>query len=180
MFLASMGMGAATTGASLYGQHQEAKAMGRHQRDQMEAHNNFRMQTAEAANRAHDDNITQELERSQVHRDEAARDTQQITREKMEAQAEAINSSQGAGLSLDMLMRDYEVQAGNYKDSVGYNLAQQKRQSVWKMNESEAGAKAGANRTQPFMSQPIQQPDYLSATLGMLGSGLQSHGNLFK
>lgn len=115
----------------------------------------FIINNAKAANAAHDDVITQELERQDVTKAGAAQESMRIQRERKQAQAETMASSKGAGMNLDMLMRDYMRQEANYVDSVMFNANVDNRLSYWRMAESEAKAKSRTNSVKPYVGNPL-------------------------
>jgi len=165
MFAASMVTSALQVGTQYIGQQQAAEAQRDYQEKRYEA-------TREAANEAYIREVEAENQRLVEEGEAVAAKQQEVQREKIEKQGTAIAASEGAGMSLDALLADFERQEARYRDSLMQTRENRERQSDRRKEGSRAKA---INRTNQVMPQPVSSPSALGAGLKLAGAGLQAY-----
>ena len=125
---------------------------------------------AEAAGAAYADQTAQEGLRMQQTQAAAVDKKMDLYRESLRTQGTALASSEGGGLSEEMLLQDIERQRADYSDIVGYNLKNEMQQSRMNMKGMHAAATSrGAS------GNPGPGPSPLSLGLGLAGAALGAY-----
>lgn len=134
---------------------------------------------AEAANRAYtdaaisagksmNDQMSQENVRLQQEQEQAVQKQLALRKEALLAKGEALASSEGGGLSEELILADIERQQATYTDMVATNLKNQFQQSYWTKQGMHADAQSRANA-----NRPTGGPSALGLGLGIAGSALE-------
>ena len=168
---ASLAIGVASSGVQYMGQAQAAASQADYQNRLAIQREEQRQQNAEAAIDAYIKQTEDEGIRVQQQREAAAVEHQDVARRRLEAQGEARASSEAAGMSFDMLMRDFERSELRHRNVLT-------RQSELDTDESQrriagyAAAQDRINSVTPYTPQPVQSPSILGAGLQMIGTGI--------
>lgn len=167
LLITSLAATAASTGAALYGQKQQAEAQADYQEDLAKANN-------EAA-RIQSEQVRDQQAQQQ---ESTAREIQQASIASREAQATAVVAAGEAGVtgqSFAALLQEYQAQRGRHAEAV----LRQKQ-----FNDAAAGQqidaiRAGASAGNVGMNAPIGRPNYLAAALSA-GAQAASTGAIYK
>lgn len=127
---------------------------------------------AEAAGKAYDDQTAQEGLRMQQAQTAAVDKKMELYKESLRAKGTTLASSEGGGLSEEMLLQDIERQRADYSDIVGYNLRNEMQQSRMNMEGMHAEATSRGQSGNPGPA-----PSSLSLGLGLAGAALGAYDN---
>lgn len=167
----------ASTAANMYGQQQQANAQKKYQNALAAQNEQLRIQNKANADAAYNNAIMQENEALSAEREKASQQLQDIRIEKMQKQATALASSEGAGMNVRMLMADYERQEARVRDSILFNLEQRESQSKWFRESEKTKYQSAVNSISPYIPQPVAQPNYLGGALKIAGQGLEAYSD---
>lgn len=151
------------SGLSLIGQMQQASAQADYQDELARQNYQVRVETAQAANASFVEQNAQENLRLQQEAEATAIQKQDLQREALQRVGTAVASSEGAGLSLASTVRDINRTLGTAGARLDRNLEMSRLQSGFRVDSYRAQAIDRARSIQPYVPQPIQQPDYLGA-----------------
>ena len=174
LFIASTAFSALTTFAQYQGAQDQAKAQTAFQQQQAEENERFAEQNRLAALRSFEDQTSQEQLRLKQTRESASVELQDIQRSKLEAQGQALASSDFAGTNIDLLLGDFERQEANFRSTVGRQLEFETLQFSENLRGLNAQAEDRINSVRPFVAQPVSYP---SLTGAVAGFGAQTVGN---
>lgn len=169
MMYASLAVSAATTAVTYVGQQAMADA-------QYEAaeQNNAALRTAAITDMVQKGNDLNSREQQERASTALNINNQKLSAQRAAATAEA--TSEGAGLSFENLMADYDRQYLSYSDSqmqqLGFNVEQIQR------NRESIHAQTQSRINSGWNSRPISQPSLGLAALEIGGSALGSYGKL--
>lgn len=125
---------------------------------------------AESAGKSYQDQTSQEGLRMQQTQAAAIDKKLELYKESMRAQGTTLASSEGGGLSEEMLLQDLERQRADYSDIVGYNLRNEMQQSQMNMKGMHAEA-----TTRGMSGNPGPGPSRLSLGIGLAGAALGAY-----
>ena len=139
-------------------------------REQAKAANKAHMDAAVSAGKSLNDQTAQEGVRLQQAQNEAVEKQLSLRKEALQAKGEALASSEGGGLSEELLLADIERQQATYTDIVGSNLKNEFQQSYWNKQGMHADAQSRANANRPNHA---GSGSALGLGLGILGAGIE-------
>jgi len=125
---------------------------------------------AESAGKSYQDQTSQEGLRMQQTQAAVVDKKLELYKEAMRAQGTTLASSEGGGLSEEMLLQDLERQRADYSDIVGYNLRNEMQQSQMNMKGMHAEA-----TTRGMSGNPGPGPSRLSLGIGLAGAALGAY-----
>lgn len=176
MFWTSLAVTAASTAFNYAGQQQQAEAQAKYQRQLAEQQNEYILQNAEAANAAYIEESAAQTIKMGQQQEAASEELQDLQRERLQAQGTAVATSEAAGLSYNLLMRDYLREEARYRNNV-------RRQLEWDWQEGSrliAGYRSKAidraNSVQPYTPSPVSSPSLLGAGLQIAGGAFDAYG----
>lgn len=176
-FIASTAISVLTTGIQYVGQMKQASQQAAYEQQRVEQQNTYMLENAAAARRAAVEQMAAENIRTGQQQEAAAVEVQDMQRERARAQGTARASSEGRGLSVDMLMRDFYREEARSRDRINRQLQFDIEQSARRMTGYQADAQNRINAVQPYTPAPVNYPSAFGAGLTMLGSGV---GNYFQ
>ncbi len=156
--LASFALSAASQVLAFKGQQAEAQAA-----------NKAYTAAAISAGKSLNDQTSQEGVRLQQEQEQAVEKQLSLRREALQAKGEALASSEGGGLSEELLLADIDRQQATYTDIVASNLKNQAQQSYWNKQGMHADAQSRANANRPNHT---GSGSALGLGLGILGAGI--------
>lgn len=175
MFATSLAVSVASTALSYAGQQQQANAQTAYQEQMARQQNEYIKQNAEAANTAYiEQAATTNIQLGQKQT-AAAQDLQQQGTARLRAQGTATASSESAGLSMDMLMADYERQEATYRDSIHQQLEWDMEQGAREVSGFRAQAQDRINSARPYTPSPVSSPSLAGALIGFGGQALDAY-----
>lgn len=127
---------------------------------------------AKSAGDAYEDMTAQEGLRMQQAQVAAVEKKMDLYKESLRAKGTTLASSEGGGLSEEMLLQDLERQRADYADIVGYNLRNEMQQSQMNMKGMHADT-----TTRGQSGNPGAGPSPLSLGLGLAGAALGAYDN---
>lgn len=162
------------TGVTLYGQSEAASANAKYQ-----------VAAATARNREIEENYALALKSYHLQanslNDRAAQENERVSTADQQnviraAQARATARTAAgeagvAGLSVDALLRDFTAQESRYREGLYRNNEFVQRNIASEKDAARLVAEGRSNQIQPFVAQPIAQPNYLGETF-KLGANL--------
>lgn len=169
---ASLAIGVASSGVQYMGQAQAAASQADYQNRLAIQREEQRQQNAEAAIDAYIKQTEDEGIRVQQQREAAAVEHQDVARRRLEAQGEARASSEAAGMSFDMLMRDFERSELRHRNVLTRQSELDTDESQRRIAGYAATAQDRINSVTPYTPQPVQSPSILGAGLQMIGTGI--------
>ena len=159
----AVGMSAASAGAQVHGQRQQAKTQAKVQKNASEAERQRYLQEVSS--------MRMQQGQEQVA---AAQRIQESTRKAREARSTArVSAGEAgvAGLSVDALINDLTREEANY------NFATQQQLQMSDVNRTLQLGDAGLGFTNNMLriNKPIEQPDYLGAAISGAQTGLSTY-----
>lgn len=127
---------------------------------------------AESAGKSYQDQTSQEGLRMQQTQAAAVDKKMELYKEALRNQGTTLASSEGGGLSEEMLLQDIERQRADYSDIVGYNLRNEMQQSQMNMKGMHAEA-----TTRGMAGNPGLGPSRLGLGIGLAGAALGAYDN---
>ena len=125
---------------------------------------------AKAAGDSYEDQTSQEGLRMQQAQAAATEKKMELYKESLRAKGTVLASSEGGGLSEEMLLQDIERQRADYSDIVGYNLRNEMQQSQMNMKGMHAEA-----TSRGMSGNPGPAPSRASLGLGLAGAALGAY-----
>lgn len=122
-----------------------------------------------AADSYHDQTAAEGV-RNQEQQTQAVQKKLDLYKENLQSKGSTLASSEGGGLSEEMLLQDIERRRADYSDIVGYNLRNEIAQSQRNMK----GMRAQAN-TRAQQLHPGEAPDSSGMWLGIAGAALGAY-----
>ena len=144
------------------------------QQKQAEAANKAYTDAAISAGKSLNDQTSQEGVRLQQEQASAVEKQLDLRREALQAKGTALASSEGGGLSEELLLADIDRQQATYSDAVATNLRNQFQQSYWNKQGMTADAQSRANANKPTGGAGVSG---LGLGLGVLGAGLSTYND---
>ena len=136
--------------------------------EEARAANRAYLSAAKSAGKSLADQQAQEGVRLQQEQAQAVEKQLSLRREALKAKGEALASSEGGGLSEELLLADIERQQANYTDIVANNVRNQFQQSRMNREGMVAEARSRANANRPAGG----SVSGASLGLGLLGAGI--------
>lgn len=127
-----------------------------------------------AAGTAYNDQTTQENLRMQQIQATAVDKKVDLYKESMRATGTALASSEGGGLSEELLLQDIERQRADYSDIVGYNLKNELQQSRMNMKGMHSEATSRGNTGNPGPAPSLG----LALGTGLAGAAIDAFSNM--
>ncbi|WP_354377655.1 hypothetical protein [Thalassospira sp. MBR-102] len=176
MFAASLATTALSTAASLASSMYQSKQQASYQQKMAARNNAFREANAKAVNEDYiEQAATKNIQLGQAQ-EASSQELQAIQRERRRAEGTAVASSNGAGVSFDMLMRDFNAEEARYRDSVRQQLDWDFDQGQREIAGMRSQAESAINSVQPYTPQPINTPSLLGAGAQFAGGALSAFG----
>lgn len=125
-----------------------------------------------SAGESYEDQTAAEGVRNQQQQTEALNKKLDLYKESMRAKGTTLASSEGTGLSEQLLLQDIERQRADYSDIVGYNLRNEIDQSQRNMKGMWAQA-----MTRGQQGNPGPAPSSAGLYLGLAGAALGAYNN---
>ena len=127
-----------------------------------------------AATSYHDQTAAEGI-KNQQQQAEAVNKKMDLYKESMRAKGTTLASSEGPGLSEEMLLQDIERQRADYSDVVGYNLRNEIDQSQRNMKGMWAQAMSRGQQGNPGVA-PVE-PSSAGMYIGLAGAALGAYNN---
>lgn len=128
-----------------------------------------------SAGDSYHDQTTAEGIKDQQQQAEAVNKKLDLYKESMRAKGTTMASSEGPGLSEELLLQDIERQRADYSDIVGYNLRNEINQSQLNMKGMQSQATTRGMQGNP--GQPPSAPSAGGLLLGLGGAALGAYSN---
>ena len=128
----------------------------------------------QSAGKSLNDQSTQEGVRLQQQDAMASHKKMELHKEALRAQGTALASSEGGGLSEEMLLQDIERQRLDYSDIIGYNLKNEMLQSEMNVKGMRAEAESRARAGNPG---PAPSLNYAALGVGLAGTALDAYSS---
>lgn len=125
-----------------------------------------------SAAQSYNDQTAQEGLKNQQQQVQAVDKQQDLFRESLQSKGTQLASSEGGGLSEEMLLQDIERQRADYSDMVAYNLKNEIAQSQMNMKGMWAQATARGQHGNPGPA-----PSAAGMYLGMAGAALGAYND---
>ena len=128
----------------------------------------------QSAGKSLNDQATQEGVRIQQQDAAASNKKMELQKEALRAQGTALASSEGGGLSEELLLQDIERQRLDYSDIIGYNLKNEMLQSEMNVKGMRAEAESRARSGNPG---PAPSFNYAALGVGLAGTALDAYSS---
>lgn len=125
-----------------------------------------------SASQSYNDQTAQEGLKNQQQQVQAVEKQQDLFKESLQSKGTQLASSEGGGLSEEMLLQDIEKQRADYSDMVAYNLKNEIAQSQMNMKGMWAQATARGQHGNPGPA-----PSAAGMYLGMAGAALGAYND---
>ena len=127
---------------------------------------------------SYQDQLNAEGVRNQQQQNEAVNKKLELYRESLRAKGTTLASSEGPGLSEELLLQDIERQRADYSDIVGYNLRNELYQSQRNMKGMWAQAMSRGQQGNPGVA-PLapSSPSSSGLYIGLAGAALGAYNN---
>jgi hypothetical protein len=178
----SLAIGTISSGASFIGQSQAASQQADYQNQLAEQRNQQMLANRQLALASYYDKIAQEqLAQQQADASASQALTQQAVASASAQAAARVSAGEAgvAGLSLEQLLQDYDMQEAQFRDSVLTQRDWQADQSGYNMNAAQREAKARIDSIQPYIPAPVTMPSLLTSFL-QIGSTAVNSATMYK
>jgi hypothetical protein len=181
--IAGVAVSAASAGAGLYMQSEQAAEQSDYQRRLMQAREseiaeNYRLslESMNVQNRALQERSVQEGEAASMEQQRNAREAAKAVSTARVAAGEGGVS----GRSVNALMSDFIAQEARYRESLNTNLDFARDSIDYEMESNKLIAQGRSSAIKLYQPAKIDQPSYLGAALKIGGAGMEAYSNRMK
>lgn len=175
---AGLALAIMSTAASTYAQHEKAAAQKDYQEAQSEEYARAAKINQENANREFVESATAERIKQMQEMSAASEDIQQLQRERMEKQGQALASSESSGMALDALMADFYRSEAQKKSVIDQQLDMSGVSSEVTISGYKNRRDSRMSTQSKYIASPVNQPNYLASALQIGQAGLNYYNKV--